>query len=164
MKRFLSFVVSIFLLTNPFASNAQAKLSLLPGTMKKYVGKITYSEFEKIVGTNRVSNPDESSMNPNMLVGEYLIINTHTNSYTNIVCNYQKSDSLLVSVHYPSKSAYGYKAAFEKFPGFSSEKDYTYWEAPDESVWVMTFIYGNLNCRIEKDIFLNYDITYTWIK
>lgn len=135
--------------------NGQTKISLLPNKMKNYVGKVTPKEFEKVVGKPVLSDCPYFT---------YEVINTHTNSYTDIKCRYQQNDSILIMVEYPSKEFLGYWEAFEKFPGYSKQKCSQYWEAPDGSVFVLTLTHQNFRCEITKDMFLNYSIKYSILK
>ena len=156
MKKFLFAAFSVFTLSIlPTFADAQTKISLLPTTMRKYIGKIKKADWEKIVGSPNISDFPHAI---------YEVANTHTRQYTDISCKYRKADSVLIEVHYPSKEFLGYWEAVEKMPGYSKEKNVKYWEAPNQSAFVLTLTYDNFCCEITYQMFLNYDIKYTATK
>lgn len=156
MKKILFIVFSVFTLSIiPNFVCAQTHISLLPTTMRKYIGKVTKAEWEKIVGNPSISDFPHCT---------YEVANTHTRQYTDISCKYRVTDSVLIEVHYPSKEIRGYKEAVEKMPGYSKDKNMKYWEAPDGSAFTLTLTYDNFRCLITSQLFLNYDIKYTATK
>lgn len=95
MKKFLFVAFSVFTLSIiPNFVDAQTKISLLPTTMRKYIGKIKKADWEKSVGSPNISDFPHAT---------YEVANTHTRQYTDISCKYRKADSVLIEVHYPSK-------------------------------------------------------------
>ena len=141
----------------------QSKIYPLPTTMVKYIGKITKSEFEKIIGAPILSQ-DETHFT-------YQVTDTYGKSTVFMECAYRSADSVLVYVNYPSKIYKGYKESFMRLPGYQ-KSDIEYWEAPHidpwflvyEEIFTLTMTRGNFRCEILKEYGLNYAVKYSWVK
>lgn len=153
MKRNLLFILSVMV---TILCYSQPKINLSPQNMIKYIGKVKKAEFEKIVG-----EPVSSVLFPN---DAYHVINTFSNSLVILECTYNVSDSILVSVFYPSKTNNGYLDSFKRFRGFTKKKNLSYWEDPMGILKILTLTFEKFQCEITKEWNLNYAIKYSILK
>lgn len=99
---------------------AQKKFNLEPSNMINFIGKITQSEFEKLVGEPVGYEPinDES----NFIV--YEVENTYGNIITAIRCHFRESDGKLISVRFPTPHYLGYWISFSELKGYTEKNNF----------------------------------------
>lgn len=86
------------------------QFSLLPNSMKKYVGKVDKSQFEEIIG-QPVSIEENG-------VYVYNVDNAYGNEVTAIRCFYRLTDNKLISVKFGTRHYLGYWINFGNLPDF----------------------------------------------
>lgn len=116
------FILAFFVFAPILAFSQVAELDLMPSNMKKYIGKVTREQFEKIVGEplDSIADGRVGIIGQEFMV--YTVFNTYDKTQTPLRCYYRESDNILINVRFPTMVYLGYWVDFSRLPGFPGEK------------------------------------------
>lgn len=116
------FIMAFFVLAPILAFSQVVELDLMPSNMKKYIGKVTRAQFEKIVGEplDSIGDSRVGVMGQEFMV--YTVFNPYDKVQTPLRCYYRESDNILINVRFPTMAYLGYWIDFTMLPGYPGAK------------------------------------------